>query len=81
MLVPRNGDPTRADGFFDVLPEAQSGPLTFDPAKVRSAYQAARAVASEHLARLHREVVDAYSTNEGIVPQLQDFGLAWVRGV
>ena len=79
ILVPRNGEPRLADDLFTALPDAQSGPLTIDPQRVRAAYELARKLAEASLTRMREDVVNAYKTSEGIVPQMQDFAAAWVR--
>lgn len=80
VLVPKQGSPRLAETFFAALPDAQPGPLAFNPERVRVAYEVAREFASTSLTQLRKEVEDAYATREGILPELQDFALAWVRG-
>ena len=79
ILVPKIGEPQLAEDLFGALPVAQPGPLSVDPQRVSTAYEFARKLAEATLTRMREDVVKAYGTSEGIVPQMQDFAAAWVR--
>ena len=80
-LVPREGQLTEADPLLERIDTFRPGPLDVEVAVVRRAYSDAMKAAEARLASLHKEVVREFGTSAGIVPQLEDFALAWVEAV
>jgi hypothetical protein len=76
--VPRGGTAALAEPFLEGLHQTRTGPVEVDPAEARRAHAAARGEAEKRLATMHQEVVAEFGTSEAIVPQLDDFALAWV---
>jgi hypothetical protein len=60
------------------LHQTRTGPIEVDPAEAHRAHAAARLEADARLRALLEEVVAEFGTSEAIVPQLDDFALAWV---
>ena len=63
-----------------MLHAAVSGPLEIDFDAVRRVFDTTKASAESRLKAMRDQIVDEYGTTEGIVPQLDEYGLAWVEG-
>ena len=80
-LVPRGGVPVERDEVVEGLHDGLDGPVKVDVEEARRAYESARWMAGERLARMYRAVVEEFGTDEAVMPlAVRDLGLAWVKG-
>jgi len=73
--------PVERDEVVEGLHDGLDGPVKVDVEEARRAYESARWMAGERLARMYRAVVEEFGTDEAVMPlAVRDLGLAWVKG-
>ncbi len=81
IAVQHGEAPHEAEHLLENLHDALSGGLTIDVAEVKRAYDVAKVAVDSRLSSLYRECIAEYGSSDAIVPQSEDFAIAWVEAV